>query len=280
MDDWKEQRDGVSSLKAQYGEDIFASQREVYLIAKDWWEDWTAFTNNTQAKPGPIDNSSLVEDISESPPVLRSSFDPSEAEFVSLSVWLCLVYWYGGGPQIEVFVIEGVPDYTPLRIYVSKIESDFDIESTSFLVSKFISVKRLKRYLTQRMSVPFYKYELLLSELDRERSLENYEDFCLADVGVEANSKVVLRRTEDKPKIVISSLEVPQDQDTDSASMHSSGEIDHHFESIRTDCSEVQEKLVTALQHATNRLKVRSLRRIQQSLMRQSKAYEAWLRPS
>jgi hypothetical protein len=280
MDEWKEQRDGVSSLKAQYGEDIFASQKEVYLIAKGWWEDWTAYTSNTQAKPGPIDNSALVEDISDSPPVLRSSFDPSEAEFVSLSVWLRLVYWYGGGPQLEVFVIDGVPDYTPLRIYVSKIESDLDIESTSVLVSKFISVKRLKRYLSQRMTVPFYKYELLLSELDRERSLDDYEDFCLADVDVEADSKVVLRRKEDKPKVVISSLEVPQDLETDSASMTSSEDVDQCFEGTRTDRSEVQEKLLTALQQATNRLRIRTLRKIQQSLMRQSKVYEAWLRPS
>mmetsp|Transcript_33479 Transcript_33479/g.58658 ORF Transcript_33479/g.58658 Transcript_33479/m.58658 type:complete len:290 (+) Transcript_33479:1780-2649(+) len=282
MDERREQKEGISSFKAQYGEDIFASQKQIYLIAKPWWDAWTAYVDNDQTKPGPIDNSSLVEDLSETPPVIKSDFNHNEAEFVSQSIWLRLLHWYGGGPAVELFVVEQVPDYTPVRIYVSKIESDLDIESQAFVVSKYITVKRLKHYLCQRMSIPYYKYEMTLSELDREKSMEGLDDYSLSQVDVEANSKVVLRKIEDKPKLVISDIEeIPRDQETDSASMASSEDsAEHRFVKIRADRAEVQEKLVQALQEATKRIRIRSLRKIQKSLMRQIEVYENWLRPS
>jgi hypothetical protein len=298
MDERSEQKDCIDSLQAQYGEDIFASQKQVYLIAQGWWDAWTAYVCNDQSKPGPIDNSSLIEDPSDSPPMIKRSFAPSEAEFVSQSIWLRLVHWYGGGPPVELFVIQSVPDYAPVKIYVSKIESDLDVECASFLVSKFMSLKRLKQYLAQRLSVPYYKYRMLLYELDSERCLEGLDGYCLVDVDIDAESKVVLRRIEEKKSsepvakdsAVLKQIddtnlmhfleEVPQDQETDSASLTSS-EFEPKFASVvRNDRAEVQQKLLTALKDATTRLKIRTLRKINKSLERQSKSAENWLRPS
>jgi hypothetical protein len=293
MDEPSEQKACIDSLKAQLGEDIFASQKQVYLVAQGWWDAWTAYVCNDQSKPGPIDNSSLIEDPNDSLPMIKRSFAPSEAEFVSQSIWLRLVHWYGGGPPVELFVIQSVPDYAPVKLYVSKIESDFDVECASFLVSKFMSLKRLKQYLAQRLSVPYYKYRMLLYELDSERCLEGLDDYCLIDVDIDAESKVVLRRIEEEKSSVVKSNavlrqiddkfylgEVPYDQETDSASLTSS-EFEPKFTSVvRNNRAEVQQKLIRGLEDATTRLKIRSLRSIKKSLVRQSKSAENWLRLS
>jgi hypothetical protein len=49
--------------------------------------------------------------------------------------------WYNGGPKIEVFVIDSVPDLDPIPVLVFR--SELDMNPRTLMISQFINIGEL-----------------------------------------------------------------------------------------------------------------------------------------
>jgi hypothetical protein len=102
----------------------------VYIISKEWWNSWCNYVgysdDSTEVSPGPIDNSCLVygEGYSWDTLQLRQDLDSaSDFEILHPVTWKRLLQEYGGGPEVNINVIDGEIDLHPASYEVLFLDS-------------------------------------------------------------------------------------------------------------------------------------------------------------
>jgi hypothetical protein len=95
------------------------SSSRVALIDASWYDDWHDYIETGDDRPGEINNQPLISTSSSGVISLRSRLiDQQHFEFISLEMWDKLYSWYGGGPKVEIWVIQDEPDMDPITVNV------------------------------------------------------------------------------------------------------------------------------------------------------------------
>lgn len=152
--------------------DLFRREKTLFLISAAWWKAWSAYVcyddqDSPSPRPGPIENSSLLTRPWTVSGWLTTSLredlqEHRDFEYLTNISWRKLLYWYKGGPAIEVFVVNGEVDLDPVPMMVWAIEtqSDYERPKETVMVSKKASVGQVHKYLCDRLSLTYYKYQL------------------------------------------------------------------------------------------------------------------------
>lgn len=180
--------------------------KSVFLISKSWWDNWCNHvgysSERNDVSPGPIYNHSLLTGSGNTWRTLRLRHDLTEGQdFVILhsTAWRRLFQWYGGGPEIHIFLIDEQPDLNPVMLEIWTLETK-NIPITepgkTILLSSKLSIKDAQFHISQKLGVPYYKYELnfITSCLGSSCNFMSFEDNCLtlSSLSIEYGSKVAL----------------------------------------------------------------------------------------
>ena len=182
--------------------------RTVNLISSKWWQSWCSYvqlsSNNSCTAPSYIDNTDLIEGhgtnwrtIDLKPHLIETT------DYVLLHplAWRKLISWYGGGPEIELFVINGEVDTSPIILEVWRVQQESDLDTTEgqiFLISTLLTVRQLQEYLCDKLMINFNIYEMsiidtLTEENSARRSLLGYSDLTLSQCKITHRSKIMLK---------------------------------------------------------------------------------------
>lgn len=154
--------------------DLFRREKTLFLVSAAWWKSWTAYVcydeqASPSSRPGPIDNSPLLTQPWTSSGWLSTSLrsdlqEHRDFEYLSNVSWRKLLHWYQGDPAVEVFVVNGEVDLSPVMMLVWAIETkgDYDKPKEAVLMSERITVGQAHKYLCDRLSLSFYKYSFSL----------------------------------------------------------------------------------------------------------------------
>lgn len=141
--------------------------KTVFLISITWFTRWKGHVNYDDDKsgpaPGPIFNHSLVQSSKDGNVLRKDITEGEEYTLLSPIAWRKLFQWYGGGPELEVFVINDEPDMEPITVKVWLRDGTWSYNEPVFrniMVSRYITIKELKKHIGHKLSVPFYKYDL------------------------------------------------------------------------------------------------------------------------
>lgn len=109
---------------------LLQSSSIVYIISKEWWNSWCNYLGyseeSTEVSPGPIDNSCLVYGEGYSWDTLRLKPDldsDSGVEILHPVTWKRLMEEFGGGPEVNINVIDGEVDLHPASYEVLFLDS-------------------------------------------------------------------------------------------------------------------------------------------------------------
>lgn len=188
----------------------------VYLISSKWWNSWAKYSKYdhreegiytessgvgqaglprfrqlTEDRPGPVDNSELLQDpeLLDSICRVRTGLElHRHYKIVPESVWKAFISWYGGGPEIarmstsecdlELFPFEFMIRVDRSVTYGSKSKHlNFKVQ-----ISRYVTITLLKEKISSRLSI----------STDRLRLWNSYDPLnmkCL-DVQTEMNQHV------------------------------------------------------------------------------------------
>jgi hypothetical protein len=184
-------------------EDLLHITRTVNLISSKWWESWWSYIYSKSGnRPSFIDNTDLVEGQGSNwrtidlKPGLQENRD-----YLILHplAWKNLIKWYGGGPEIDLFVINGEVDVAPIILEVWRVSSESDLETTegqAFLISTQLTVRQLQEYLCDKLMINFNIYEMSIIDSfsgESSKSLLGFTDFTLSQCNIADRSKIMLK---------------------------------------------------------------------------------------
>ncbi|CAG9319606.1 unnamed protein product [Blepharisma stoltei] len=286
--------------------ELVEASQTVFAIANPWWNSWCDYVgyyrDATGPCPGPISNESLFEGSS-----LKLSLSINDIMLISSASWNALKLWYQGGPEVELFIVDGQPDLTPIHILVwnSQDTKYAMITWKSLMVSSKITFKDLKDYLGKKFSIDPEVIELKLeSSTSETRKLIGYDDCTLNDCMISDGTKIIVAK-KDKKKVQLLDILEEEDDDLEKAlkaslkeeekvSYPKSGEnfdiemetihiysdpnneADYRFRSSRSDGAAVAERIEKSMKEAKKPLAVHHLRRIQKNIMGIWEDYLAW----
>jgi hypothetical protein len=170
---------------------------ECFMINKDWWDRWVAYVNDEGENPGRISNNELVEGKSFTEPAnwTEISLKPNLQEnkdyiLVNKEVWNSVKTWYGGGPEIDIFVVGeendercviGKPDLNPVKlsfIFMSKNSG----QNFTCLVSLAMTTGQFREFLERKFSInenTEVEFKLTNDYIQLSKS-----DITLSDIGI------------------------------------------------------------------------------------------------
>jgi hypothetical protein len=184
-------------------EALLSSSKSVFLISKLWWDKWCSHVGysieRNDPSPGPIYNHSLLTGSGHNWKTLRLRQDLQEGQdFVMLTstAWRRLFQWYGGGPEIPIFLIGQEPDLNPIMLEIWMLDSltaPVLEPGKTILLSAELTIKDAQFHISQRLGVPYYKYDLkLLDSPPGEFESFLNDSLTLKNAGVVYGSKVAL----------------------------------------------------------------------------------------
>lgn len=105
---------------------------ECFMISKSWWDGWVGYVNEEGKHPGKISNADLTTSKTWNEPLnwtetsLRDDLEEGrDYMLVSRELWKRMKTWFGGGPEIDVFLVgketdhrceAGSPDLNPIKL--------------------------------------------------------------------------------------------------------------------------------------------------------------------
>jgi hypothetical protein len=135
----------------------------LYLVAKSWADSLHDETSTLN----PIDNVALCTfKNSEVTSILPNLVEGTDFVLVSPDLWNSLRNTYGGGPELQISVVDNQPDLSPVHLDVLRVESpsDYDLLPRGLLISLQISGGRLKGLLEEVFMTTLNDCELLLAD--------------------------------------------------------------------------------------------------------------------
>ena len=135
-----------------------------------------------------------VEDPNFHPGKIKNPKEPNSTMLlVSEKSWNTLISVFEGGPKLDVFIIDQVPDFEIIEIFVCKNDPIDNPIWTKYIVSKNISVKALREYLCVKEEI--YSDKARLRVIDENQSgtvafKAISEEFLVRNAGIATGTKV------------------------------------------------------------------------------------------
>jgi ubiquitin carboxyl-terminal hydrolase 4/11/15 len=119
------------------GNSMLVEGQTYYLLATNWWntwKKWSGFVSNDRwhsythhyemekPKPGPIDNSVLLDDTEGEDVVRKGKTDNYDYVIITPPVWEKLLSWFGGGPPIARKCIRQMSYHSSVVVEVRKLK--------------------------------------------------------------------------------------------------------------------------------------------------------------
>jgi ubiquitin carboxyl-terminal hydrolase 4/11/15 len=119
------------------GNPLLVEGQTYYLLATNWWntwKKWSGFVSNERwhsyhhhyemekPKPGPIDNSVLLDDTEGEDVVRKGKTDNYDYVIITPQVWEKLLQWFGGGPPIARKCIRQMSYHSSVVVEVRKLK--------------------------------------------------------------------------------------------------------------------------------------------------------------
>ncbi|CAG9311218.1 unnamed protein product [Blepharisma stoltei] len=223
------QKQVISSIQPISTADLFQREKTVFLAPKQWWVSWCNYVGFFQdpkgLDPGPINNEILLENSD-----LKSDLNSSAVIFLKKEAWTSLYSWYLGGPEIEIFIIEGRPDLHPIKIYICPLYDYISVESalfSPFYLSLSLTIQDLKSHLQKKHSITG-KFHLKVYESNGSiRSLEGYEDFSIREVNIKKGTKICIEKNDEVCLMEAEDEELKKVMEISMQDFHHSSEKDH-----------------------------------------------------
>mmetsp|Transcript_68805 Transcript_68805/g.191981 ORF Transcript_68805/g.191981 Transcript_68805/m.191981 type:complete len:1156 (-) Transcript_68805:1192-4659(-) len=189
--------DSNGSLKA--GQNYF-------LVSSRWWRQWKQYTTRGGQRPGPIDNSSLLQDslddTSDTVTLRRGVMERTDYYTLGPEAWDQMAKWYGGGPVIkrQAFANRGQAsiDLYGINMKVKRTgDSNIVLEVNS---AKWATIEELKSALCWHFKIDpdhtrFWDYYS-----GRRYALLDIETKTLQQVNVTENQEMMLEEARDDGK--------------------------------------------------------------------------------
>lgn len=200
------QQKTIISEEPLSNEVLFRTNAILFIISRTWWDKWCRYTGYLNdiagLDPGEIDNSSI--DL--------SNPDPDNYVFLNKLTWQRLKNWYGGGPKVKVFIIDNIPDYNKISVYVS-----FHSKGTRKIeVSLKTSLENFKIYVSGKFKVdPKYWNFFIEYEIGNKKKLKNnFKN--LGELGFCHNSRILAERNR-KNILGVTPLNILEEYEEDDA---------------------------------------------------------------
>jgi DUSP domain len=160
-----------------------------YIVSKHWWDVYKNVQSNSIP---PIDNNQLLECNSNNSLQYRvkPSLSPNDYILIDKDEWGNILNKFGGGPELEIFIINGEQDLDPIFIEVYVIQEFLDKNpSASFYVSKKLTVSGLKHFLCEKLKIERTRYEFfILKSFDNFPILKELKNFGSVEI---LNTKIL-----------------------------------------------------------------------------------------
>eukprot|EP00619_Florenciella_sp_RCC1007_P005405 CAMPEP_0205906530 /NCGR_PEP_ID=MMETSP1325-20131115/2000_1 /ASSEMBLY_ACC=CAM_ASM_000708 /TAXON_ID=236786 /ORGANISM="Florenciella sp., Strain RCC1007" /LENGTH=441 /DNA_ID=CAMNT_0053272549 /DNA_START=105 /DNA_END=1430 /DNA_ORIENTATION=- len=177
-----------------------------YLVSSRWWREWKQYTTRGGQKPGPIDNSSLLQesldDTVDTITLRRGVMERSDYYTLGPEAWEQLAKWYGGGPVIkrQAFANRGQAsiDLYGINMKVKRTgDTNLVLEVNC---AKWATIKELKCALCWHFKLDpdatrFWDYYS-----GRRYALLSNEDKTLQQVNITENQEMMLEEARDDGK--------------------------------------------------------------------------------
>lgn len=182
----------------------------VYIVSRSWWNSWCKYVGYheecTEVSPGPIDNSSLVygEGYTWNTLRLKPELDPaSDIEILHPVTWKRLTQEYGGGPEINLNVIDGKVDLNPMPYEVLFLDAPclrHNDKGRHLLLSTNLNANQALECICTILALSASNYDLQI--IYQKEGVNNFismeDDRKLADYKQQRNLKlaVILKEPE------------------------------------------------------------------------------------
>ena len=160
-----------------------------FLIPRSWWD---IYINPQSNSVPPIDNKELIECNSNnlSFSKIRSEVKKTEYVLVTQEEWDNIQGKFGGGPELEVFIVENEEDLSPILIDVWVIQESLLLKPTaSFAVSKKITVRNLKQYLCNKLRIDENRYDFFI--IKQPENIPVVKELKCSEMSCINNTKIV-----------------------------------------------------------------------------------------
>lgn len=192
---------------------LLETTQTVFVVTKSWWDCWSSYVgykvDPEGYEPGPIDNEVLLDGN-----ILKKHLSNDDVKYLSSTTWQRLKHWYGGGPELEIFVVNKVPDLNPIQIYIWNSQDPCNIVKTwkPYLVSSKMTMFQLKNYLVRKLNISFDNTSIKLeNSLGETRILLGYDHCPLNESLISNGTKIILERKENKKNMQL--VEILEDED-------------------------------------------------------------------
>ena len=162
---------------------MIALHRVMCVVSVTWWNGLEDCVNGQGVHPGSIANPKLIN---------------PDMKLITVPAWETLHRIFGGGPRLDVFIINSEPDFSPIGILICR-ENPGDNERWEVLkVSDRVYVKDLKEYICEKQEIDLNK--AYLRKIDEVQPgiiafMALSENSTLKAAGIVEGSKVSLRRS-------------------------------------------------------------------------------------
>ena len=134
---------------------------------------------------------------------------------ISLNSWISLTKVFGGGPKLEIFIINNLPDFNPIEVFVCQDDPSETEIWNIFQVSEKITVQELKEIICDRLEIEENKITIrIIDELQfgttAFRSLS--ENVTLKNAGIRSGSKISVSKQKKRVVRFVDSDEEEQDK--------------------------------------------------------------------
>lgn len=169
--DFREEGQLVKSLMV---EDVLSSEKTAFLVQNSWWEHWNRYVSGNGPKPGNMKNSEIL---------LGFDVKSQNTTLITKPAWEVLRGIYECRPEVEIFIIDKKPDYSPANVYIKDPYS----EGYNFaLVSLKLTVRELKAYITSKRNLEC-DFQVFFN------NCELNENMSLASQGITKSSNILFK---------------------------------------------------------------------------------------
>ena len=168
-----------------------------FLVSRKWWEVYV----NPQSNSVPaVDNRQLIENNSNTSSLckIKPNITDSEYNVIEPDEWRLIKEKFGGGPELEIFVFNGIEDLHPILIDVWSIHETLATEpDATFAVSRYLTVAILKSYLCEKLSIDSNRYEFFIIKKHQNtpilKELKGLESLPIEDTKIVKYQNVCLK---------------------------------------------------------------------------------------
>ena len=156
-------------------DNILETEDTCFLVKESWWNEWYRYATEGRQKPGKMKNTELMNGF---------SIETKNTKMLNKNVWSVLCDIYDGKPDIEIFIIDKVPDYHPKPLYIRYP----GVRSNEFfLVSLKITVQRLVDHIRSKKNVKYSMDEVWFDS----KKLDPGDTLCKAGIREGNNIKII-----------------------------------------------------------------------------------------